>query len=67
MIRLRVRYFIDGGALGSAAFVESVFARHRDRFSPKRQTGARRMREADWEGLCVLRDLQRDRIGLPRE
>jgi putative transposase len=67
VIRLRVRYFIDGGVLGSAAFVESVFARHRDHFSPKRQTGARRMREADWEGLCVLRDLQRDRVGLPHE
>ena len=62
-IRVRVRYFIDGGALGSAAFVERVFERHRGRFGLKRRTGARRMREADWEGLCVLRDLKNDRIG----
>lgn len=62
VIRLRVRYFTDGGVLGSAAFVDSVFERHRERFGLKRKTGARRMREADWEGLCVLRDLRRDRI-----
>jgi len=52
VIRLRVRYFIDGGVLGSAAFGEKVFERHRNQFSLKRKTGARRMREADWEGLC---------------
>jgi len=64
VIRLRVRYFIDGGVLGSADFVEKVFERHRNQFSLKRKTRARSMREADWEGLCVLRDLKRDRIGL---
>lgn len=63
VIRLRVRYFTDGAVLGGAAFVESVFARHRERFGLKRRTGARPMEEADWEGLCVLRDLKRDRIG----
>ena len=63
VIRLRVRYFIDGGALGGAAFVERVFERHRERFGLKRKCGARKMREADWEGLCVLRDLKRERIG----
>ena len=63
VVHRRVRYFIDGGAFGSAAFVEKVFERHRDRFGLKRKTGARRMREADWEDLCVLRDLKRDRIG----
>jgi len=62
-IRLRVRYFSDGAVLGSAAFVEGVFERHRERFGVKRRSGARRMREADWEGLCVLRDLKRGRVG----
>lgn len=62
-IRLRVRYFIDGGALGGAAFVERVFERHREHFGLKRKSGARKMHEADWEGLCVLRDLKRDRLG----
>ena len=63
VIRLRVRYFTDGAVLGGAAFVESVYARHRERYGLKRKTGARPMEEADWEGLCVLRDLKRDRIG----
>jgi putative transposase len=63
VIRLRVRYFTDGAVLGGAAFVEKVFDRHRERFGLKRKRGARPMQEADWEGLCVLRDLKRDRIG----
>ena len=29
MLRHRVRYLIDGGVFGSAAFVESVFLRYR--------------------------------------
>ena len=56
---------IDGGVFGAAAFVENIFARHRERFGLKRKTGARRMREADWEDLCVLRDLKNDLIGEP--
>ena len=63
VIRLRVRYFTDGAVLGGAAFIENVFARHRERLGLKRLTGARPMEEADWEGLCVLRALKRDRIG----
>jgi len=65
VLRHRVRYLIDGGVFGSAAFVESVFSRHRERFGLKRTTGARPMREADWEGLCVLRDLKNDLMGEP--
>ncbi|NLT70167.1 MAG: chemotaxis protein CheW [Verrucomicrobiaceae bacterium] len=61
-IRHRVRYFTHGVAFGSAAFVDSVFERYRSQFSEKRNSGARRMRDADWEGLHVLRDLQRDVI-----
>jgi hypothetical protein len=65
VLRHRVRYLIDGGVFGSAAFVESVFLRYRERFGPKRTTGARPMREAEWEGLCVLRDLRNDVMGAP--
>ena len=36
VLRLRVRHMSDGVALGSRAFVHEVFARHRDRFGPKR-------------------------------
>jgi len=65
-LRHRVRYFCDGAVLGTAGFVDAVFAREqalRKRFGEKRTTGARRMRGADWGGLRVLRDLQKDVIG----
>ena len=62
-IRHRVRYLTDGAVFGSAAFVDGVFERYRSRFGEKRKSGARPMKEADWEGLHVLRDLQRDVIG----
>ena len=67
VICVRVRYFIDGGALGSAAFVERVFERNRSCFGPKRKSGTRRMRDADWGELRVLRELRGDRIGHPPE
>jgi putative transposase len=53
-LRRRVRYFADGAALGSAAFMDSVFEREqrmRRRFGEKRRTWARRMLGADWGGL----------------
>ena len=64
-LRHRVRYFCDGAVLGTAQFVDGVFAREqalRKRFGEKRTTGARRMRGADWGELRVLRDLQKDVI-----
>jgi REP element-mobilizing transposase RayT len=66
-LRHRVRYFSDGAVLGTAEFVNAVFARERDegeRFGEKRTSGARRMRGADWGELRVLRDLQKDVMGL---
>lgn len=63
VIRHRVRYFTDGAVFGSAAFVDGVFERYRSHFGEKRKTGARPMKEAEWEGSHVLRDLQRDVIG----
>ena len=47
LVRLRVRYFSDGLVLGSKEFVESMFSEHRDKFGPKRKTGARRISETD--------------------
>jgi hypothetical protein len=55
--KVRVRYFIDGLAIGGREFVESVFEACRDRFSKRRKEGARRMRGGP-EGLFVLRDLR---------
>ena len=62
-IRKRVRYFSDGAILGSREFVDTVFARERKRLGIKRKTGAREMKDADWPGLHVLRNLQKNRIG----
>ncbi len=65
VLRRKVRYFSDGAVIGSAAFVNGVFAQLKaeGRMGPKRQTGARRMLGADWGGLRVLRDLQKDVYG----
>ena len=59
-IRHRVRYLTDGAVFGSERFVNRVFERKRSRFGKNRRTGARPMREADWENLCVLRDLREE-------
>lgn len=63
VIGLRVRCLSDGAVLGGAAFVDRVYARHRRQFGLKRRKGAKPVEDADWEGLCVLRDLKRDRVG----
>ena len=64
-LHCRVRYFSDGLALGSAEFVDQVFKQHRDQFGPKRKTGARAMRWADWGGLCTARNLRLTVINAP--
>jgi REP element-mobilizing transposase RayT len=65
LLRCRVRYFSDGVALGSRAFVESVFQAHRAYFGPKRRTGARPIRQDALGGLCTARDLRLDPITVP--
>ena len=57
MLRHRVRYFVDGTALGSKVFLEDVFQRSRQRFGPARTSGARKIRGWATE-LCSLRDLR---------
>jgi hypothetical protein len=44
MLRCRVRYFTDGAVIGSKAFVNEAFAGARERFSPSRKDGARKLR-----------------------
>lgn len=46
MLRCRVRYFTDGAVIGSRDFVDEVFRGARDRFGPRRKTGARKLRGA---------------------
>jgi hypothetical protein len=62
LIRLRVRYFADGVALGSREFVKGVFAQHRDFFSPKRKDGARRLSESE-DAIFTLRRLRSRAVG----
>ena len=64
VLHCRVRYFSDGLAIGSKAFVNQVFKEYRDRFGEKRKSGARRLKGADWGGLCTARDLRRAPLGL---
>ena len=65
LLRCRVRYFTDGAVLGSRAFVEDVFQRHRQRFSPKRKTGARPMLGGSWGDLCTARRLRLEVVTPP--
>lgn len=54
----RVRYFCDGAALGSRAFVDRVFQSHRGCFGPNRKTGARRLKGIGTQDLFVARALR---------
>ena len=64
VLRLRVRYFTDGVVLGSRNYVNGVFAEYRDRFGPRRKSGARRMRGLSALGdLATTRDLRVDVVG----
>ncbi len=44
MLQCRVRYFTDGAVIGSKAFVNEAFTASRERFSPRRKNGARKMK-----------------------
>ena len=63
LLYCRVRYFTDGLIIGSRAFVDEAFQRHRSHFSVKRKDGARTMTGA-WEGLYCARRLQKYPITL---
>jgi len=63
-LRCRVRYFTDGVVLGSQEYVEKVFKRHRKEFGLKRQTGARKMKHAEWSGLCTMRALRKEVVSV---
>jgi putative transposase len=65
MLRWKVRYFTDGAAVGSRAFVDGLFEQCRERFGAKRKTGARKMRGKAAAGaaaglLWSMRDLRLD-------
>jgi REP element-mobilizing transposase RayT len=62
MLRCRVRYFTEGAVIGSRGFVEEAFMKCRERFGPKRTTGARKLKgaAAPADGiLWSMRDLRK--------
>jgi REP element-mobilizing transposase RayT len=64
MLRHRVRYFTDGAVIGSKAFVNEAFAAARNRFSPKRMNGARRLRGNGKPAAGVLWSMRDLRVGI---
>jgi REP-associated tyrosine transposase len=63
LLRCRIRYFTDGGILGSRAFVQEQFARCRQIAAPLRSDRAHRLRGLSGEAIWVLRDLRLRPIG----
>jgi len=63
-VRCRVRYFCDGAIFGSREYVEEMFGAMRERFGPKRKSGARRMKGVE-EELFALRNLRLKVIRVP--
>jgi REP element-mobilizing transposase RayT len=62
MLRWKVRYFTDGAAVGSRAFVDGLFEQCRERFGAKRKSGARKMRgraSGAADRLWAARDLRK--------
>ena len=57
-LRCRVRYFCDGAVFGSRAFVEGIFEACRNRFGPRRRSGARPLRGLAEPGLYTVRALR---------
>jgi hypothetical protein len=62
MLRHRVRYFADGAVIGGREFVDEVFASARERFSPGRTSGARRLRGNGKPAAGVLWSLRDLRV-----
>lgn len=62
-LRCKVRYFCDGAVLGSGEFVDRVFLENRQRYGPRRKSGARKMVGTAWGNLHVLRDLKHKVFG----
>jgi hypothetical protein len=61
MLAHRVRYFTDGAVIGGRGFVDECFRAARERFTPGRKDGARRMRGKGAPAAGVLysvRDLR---------
>ena len=65
LLRCRLRYFSEGMAVGTTAFVEAFFQSRRGAFSASRKTGSRRMKGGDWGELRVARAIVVEPVSLP--
>jgi putative transposase len=59
LLRVRIRYFGDGMALGSRAFIEKIFENNRDAFGSKRQRAGAPLPAGSWGKLHIMRDLRK--------
>ena len=64
MLAHRVRYFTDGAVIGSRGFVNECFSAARERFTPGRKDGARRMRGNGAQAAGVLWSVRDLRVGV---
>ena len=64
MLRWKVRYFTDGAAVGSRAFVDGLFEQCRGRFGPQRKSGARKMRGTAASAASLLWSARDLRLGI---
>jgi len=64
MLRCRVRYFTDGAVIGGKSFVNEVFDASRNRFSEKRQNGARVMSGSAKTAAGLLWSVRALRVGV---
>ena len=63
ILRWRIRYFSDGVAIGSRAFVERLFNESRDHFGAKRKNGSRKLRGAASQAAGkIIRDRNNQNI-----
>jgi hypothetical protein len=59
LLRVRVRYFSDGLALGSKSFIDGVFREHRSAFGASRSKAGTSLPEGSWGTLYAMRNLQK--------
>ena len=62
VLRIRVRYFTAGTAIGSTSFLNDVGAGMRERHGFERKRNAYPMRSGEWGGLHSFRNLQVDPV-----
>jgi REP element-mobilizing transposase RayT len=58
LVKMRLRHFTEGMAIGSKTFIEAMFKARRNAFPPKRVDGARKIQGVRWGGLMAMRDLR---------